>query len=61
MALTPMPGDYVRVYRSTGVDQNYADEAMQEVDRSAAKWGGQAAHQGKGQALLQLGKVEGAG
>ena len=42
MALTPMPGDYVRVYRSTGADQNYADEAMQEVDRSAAKWGSQA-------------------
>lgn len=42
MALAPMPGDYVRVYRSTGADQDYADEAMQEVDRSAAKWGSRA-------------------
>ena len=40
MALSPTPGSYVRVYRGSGDDQDYADEAMEEVDFSAAKWGG---------------------
>ena len=40
MALSPTPGSYVRVYRGSGADQDYADEAMEEVDFSDSKWGG---------------------
>jgi len=44
MALSPTPGSYVRVYRGSGEDQNYSDEAMESVDFSASKWGGHAAY-----------------
>lgn len=40
MALSPTPGSYVRVYRGSGADQDYSDEAMEEVDFSDSKWGG---------------------
>jgi len=39
-----MPGSYVRVYRGSGTDQDYSDEAMESVDFSASKWGGHAAY-----------------
>lgn len=44
MSLSPQPGDYVRVYGGSGSDSDYSDEAMEEVDLSAAKWGGYAAN-----------------
>lgn len=39
MSLTPQPGDYVRVYGGLGSPNDYSDEAMEEVDLSALKWG----------------------
>lgn len=39
MALTPMPGSYVRVYKGNSADNDYSSDPMQEVDLSAAKWG----------------------
>jgi hypothetical protein len=45
MALSPMPGSYVRVYRGSGEDQDYTDEAMEVVDFSASKWGGYTTYQ----------------
>lgn len=40
--MSPKPGDYVRVYRGSGSDSDYSDEAMEEVDLSASKWGSHA-------------------
>jgi hypothetical protein len=40
MSLSPKPGSYVRAYRGIGSDHNYSNEAMEEVDFSAPKWGG---------------------
>lgn len=44
MSLSPQPGDYVRVYGGRGTPSDYSNEAMEEVDLSAAKWGGYAAN-----------------
>ncbi len=44
MVLSPQPGDFVRIYTGRGADNTYANEAMEEVDLSAAKWGGYAAN-----------------
>ena len=43
MALTPLPGSYVRVYTGTGTPSDYSNEAMEVVDMSGAKWGSRAA------------------
>ena len=44
MSLAPIPGSYVRVLLGSGAENTYTNEAMEEVDLSAAKWSGHAAN-----------------